>query len=126
MPCDYSKYPEDWEEIRAQILQRAGNCCEGCGVPNHTYIWRDEKGQPHQVADYASGPGGIEEAEPRVVYIVLTVAHLDHNPLHNDPENLRAWCQKCHLAHDAKFHAAHARVTRARKKGQAFLPGLEG
>ena len=34
----------------------------------------------------------------RVARIVLTVAHLDHAPEHNDPTNLRALCQRCHLA----------------------------
>ena len=34
-------------------------------------------------------------------YIVLTVAHLDHTPENCDDENLRAMCQRCHLAYDA-------------------------
>lgn len=55
------------------------------------------------------------------IRIVLTVAHLDHNPANNAPENLRALCQRCHLRYDQKIHAASARRTRARRTGQLWL-----
>lgn len=32
--------------------------------------------------------------------VVLTVAHMDQDPANNDPANLRALCQRCHLAWD--------------------------
>jgi hypothetical protein len=47
--------------------------------------------------------------------IVLTVAHLDHIPEHCADENLRAWCQKCHLGYDAPTRAAGIKA-RARAK----------
>jgi uncharacterized protein YdaT len=28
MPVDYKKYPNNWKEIRAEILERAYHCCE--------------------------------------------------------------------------------------------------
>ena len=37
--------------------------------------------------------------------VVLTIAHLDHMPEHNDRFNLRAWCQRCHLNYDKAHHA---------------------
>lgn len=40
-------------------------------------------------------------------HVVLTIAHLDHNPTNNDPSNLRAWCQKCHNTYDARQRAAN-------------------
>ena len=62
----------------------------------------------------------------RAIVIVLTVAHLDHNPANNDPSNLAALCQRCHLRHDAAQHAASARHTRDRKRGQMTLGLQEG
>src|SRR5262249_32731772 len=32
--------------------------------------------------------------------VVLTVAHIDGDPRNSAPNNLRAWCQRCHLTHD--------------------------
>jgi hypothetical protein len=51
----------------------------------------------------------------KMVKIVLTIAHLDHTPENCDPENLRAWCQRCHLRYDAAHHAETARETRRKK-----------
>jgi hypothetical protein len=88
VPCDYSKYPADWKEIRARILTRAQHCCEFCGAANY---------KPH----------------PRTgKRVVLTVAHLDHDLTHNEDENLRALCQPCHLAYDAEHHAETRRKKR--------------
>ena len=41
----------------------------------------------------------------KIIEIVLTVAHLDHQPENCDPANLRAWCQRCHLHYDRDHHA---------------------
>jgi hypothetical protein len=49
---------------------------------------------------------------------VLTIAHLDHTPENCDDDNLRAWCQRCHLTYDAKHHAQSAYATR--RKGRAI------
>ena len=50
--------------------------------------------------------------EPKPLVIVLTVAHLDHQPENCDPSNLRAWCQRHHLAYDHDHHRANAQATR--------------
>jgi 5-methylcytosine-specific restriction endonuclease McrA len=90
-PENRHRYPHNWPEIRATMLERAGHHCEGspaypdCRVRNRG---------PHAVTGST---------------VVLTVAHLDHNPRNNDPANLRAWCQRCHNTYDA----AHRRETRA-------------
>jgi 5-methylcytosine-specific restriction endonuclease McrA len=91
-----SRYPKDWKQIRASILERADNCCEFCGRRNHT---------TH-----------INEKTGKVVKVVLTIAHLDHTPENCDPDNLRALCQKCHNAYDAK-HRAETRRESMRKVG---------
>ena len=44
MPWDRRRYPADWEERRARILERAGHRCEMCDVPNHAVGHRDGEG----------------------------------------------------------------------------------
>lgn len=43
MPCDMSRYPADWPQIRARILDRAQHCCEFCGLPNYAVGYRDDE-----------------------------------------------------------------------------------
>jgi len=76
MPIDYSRYPANWRDIRAAILQRAANTCEWCGAENH---------EPHPVTG---------------ARVVLTVAHINHDIENNAPGNLAALCQRCHQRHD--------------------------
>ena len=93
------RYPADWKAIRQRILARAGNRCEGS--PGFYPFCRVENGKTHH------STGSI---------VVLTVAHLDHQPENCSDENLLAMCQRCHLTYDAKHHAANAsRTVRAAK-----------
>lgn len=50
--------------------------------------------------------------------IVLTIAHLDHNPQNNNPDNLRALCQKCHNNYDKEHRKQTRAKTLEQKKGQ--------
>ena len=84
-PENRDRYPKDWKQIRARILERAHNRCEFCGVENHTMRLNPKTGKE--------------------VRIILTIAHLDHTPENSDPENLRALCQRCHNLYDAKHRA---------------------
>ena len=104
MPMNRANYPIDWEEISLNIRIRAGWRCEGS--PRYPDC-RAEQGQRHPVTGSA---------------VVLTVAHLDHNTANNDPANLRAMCQRCHLTYDAAHHANNARRTRAERKRGAAMP----
>lgn len=130
-PSNRHLYPPDWKAIRAKILSRAGERCERCDKPNHVTVavlsggywydverglWRGDDGR--EVGTDYNGP----ETERRV-YVVLTVAHLDHDPRNNDESNLACYCQACHLAHDAEIHRAHAAVTR-REKRAVYQPAL--
>jgi hypothetical protein len=56
---------------------------------------------------------------------VLTVAHLDHVPEHNDEANLRHLCQACHLTYDAREHARNAAATRRRRRAIGDLFPME-
>lgn len=75
-------YPHNWKEIRAKILERAEDKCEFCGVENHSYRLNENTG--------------------KMARIVLTIAHLNHNPSDCRDDNLRALCQRCHNRYDAK------------------------
>jgi glyoxylase-like metal-dependent hydrolase (beta-lactamase superfamily II) len=54
----------------------------------------------------------------KVTYIVLTIAHLDHTPENCADDNLKALCQRCHLAYDHDHHQQNAAQTR--RKGKAI------
>jgi hypothetical protein len=45
MPFKKDRYPVDWPEIRARILQRDGNRCKFCRAPNGAWISRDKNFQ---------------------------------------------------------------------------------
>ena len=57
----------------------------------------------------------------RMVDIVLTIAHLDHTPENCADDNLRAWCQRCHLRYDQQHHAETRQVSRRTAGGQLEL-----
>lgn len=103
-----SKYPNNWKQISLDIRTKADNKCQFCGIENHSIGYRDKDGsfielQPSHQVDI-----DIEENNLKLIKIVLTVAHLDHNPENNQLENLKALCQKCHLNYD-KFHHLESR-----------------
>lgn len=92
-PEQRALYPDDWPAISCAIRERSGGRCEWCGAEN---------GRPHPTTGS---------------YVVLTVAHLDHDPRNCAAGNLRALCQRCHLRYDHAQHVAHARETRGRRLG---------
>jgi hypothetical protein len=112
-------YPKNWKEIRQRILERAGNKCEFCGVENHAVGYRNEDGE------FVKSVGMQQEADEldgeKLFKIVLTVAHLDHDPTNCDPSNLRALCQKCHNNYDKEHRKQTRRKTLEEKRGQICL-----
>lgn len=114
-------YPADWPEISHYIrFVRAAGRCEGS--PAYPAC-RAQHGCPHPVTGSR---------------VVLTTAHLGvdqldgspgdkHDTMDCRPENLAAWCQRCHLAYDREQHTRNAALTRRQKcleAGQLELPGL--
>ncbi len=114
MPCDYSKYPDNWKQIRAAILDRANNCCEFCGVENYAFGIRDKHGTFEQIDEGSADDRSLDGE--KVIKIVLTVAHMNHDITDSRSENLRALCQRCHLTYDAKHHSKNASHTREMKR----------
>lgn len=99
-PENRKRYPTNWKQIRAVILDRASHACEGS-------------------PDYPDCRAANYEPHPETgSKVVLTIAHLDHTPEHNDPSNLKAWCQRCHLNYDKDHHAVNAARTRRNKLPQ--------
>ena len=127
-PENKARYPKEWKQIRLTILERAGHKCEKCQAPNRTRIARGTgKDANTYMLDNAEvycadtgtylGQCHMSEYEVlRMTDVVLTIAHLDHIPEHCGQENLRAWCQRCHLRYDQSHHMANAQITRKSKK----------
>lgn len=123
-PENRARYPDNWKEIRAAILERAGGCCEQCKVANGKRIARgagpfagtfqtdDAEVYDAETGEHIARVRMGEYQVKNMVTIVLTIAHLDHQPENCDPSNLRALCQMHHLRHDAAHHAETARETR--------------
>jgi 5-methylcytosine-specific restriction endonuclease McrA len=121
-PENRGRYPANWTEIRAAILERAEEWVPGSMgfVPRCECLGECGRGThagrcPNLHEGLAYGTGSP---------VVLTIAHLDHTPEHNDPANLRAMCQGCHLHYDREHHAetraASLRAARA-EAGQLDL-----
>lgn len=106
-PDQKKRYPKDWKAISKRIrVDRAGNRCEG--APGFYPDCRARNGKPHPVTGSR---------------VILTVAHLNHNPADCHEGNLLALCQRCHLTYDAKHHARNAANTRRERMMMADLFG---
>lgn len=123
-PENAKRYPADWKQIRERILARAGHACEGsplfpdCRVPNHHF----RNNRTGEVTDNGLQAEAWELADgDSVTLIVLTIGHLDHTPENCADDNLKAWCQRCHLNYDAKHHAMNSNETRRKGKAVADL-----
>ena len=99
MPFHRERYPPDWEAVSRAIRARSSGQCEcrgECGL--HAERRCEERNG--EAAKWARGK------------VLLTVAHLNHDPQDCRPENLRAMCQRCHLRYDRTHHQVNARATR--------------
>ena len=124
-PENRALYPDNWKQIRIRILRRAENRCERCGVENHVLGARTKSGKwmyETEIDSLNSTEGEMLFGEyPNIIMIVLTVAHLDHNPANCSDDNLQALCQRCHLRYDSQHHQRNARTTRRSKRALGEL-----
>ncbi|VXC80226.1 MT-A70 family methyltransferase [Sphingomonas sp. 8AM] len=103
-PENRTRYPRGWPAISLRIRkERAGDRCECQGECGHDHDGRcgELNGKPHSVTGST---------------VVLTVAHLDDTPENCADGNLRAMCQRCHLAYDRDTHVANLRETMSRRR----------
>lgn len=115
-PENRDRYPADWKDISARIrFVRARARCECRGECGHDHARENRllnlDGTPvdapsDRCSAYHHNPHPITGSR-----VVLTTAHLDHVPENVDDDNLRAMCQRCHLAYDQDHHRAN-RTTR--------------
>lgn len=132
-PENKDRYPKDWPQISKRIRDAAGNKCEKCNAPNGEMILRFSSEDYGFAAVYADNTGEVFSAETgekvgwehapdiegKWVKVVLTVAHLDHQPENCADENLRAWCQRCHNRYDMQMRKAGI----AQRARRAFADG---
>lgn len=118
-------YPPDWREISHRIrFDRAKGRCERCGAPHLFYRTRSGLIIPPRLLEVFHETMTMAEAAQlgfRLSRIVLTTAHLNHDPTDNREENLAALCQRCHLAHDQQHHWQSRRVNLEKAVGQNRL-----
>lgn len=142
MPTNMSAYPSNWAEIRIAVRMRSGGRCEcigECGLhdgapsPECLYSLGAEEhdgharcGWPRTCECYCHGekPQDSTRCEERdgapAIWargrVVLTTAHLCHDPACDKLEHLRHMCNRCHLRYDRDLHARHARERRRRER----------
>lgn len=126
MPMNRKLYPKNWNAIALQVKEEANWHCQNCdrpcrmpGEPLDQFIDRLFKDQRIRMYDFYqrdSANGLVYRLlSSELAYIfkpgqfVLTVAHLNHDPSNNSPDNLRALCSVCHLRYDAIPHARSRR-----------------
>ena len=133
MPINYKLYPANWKtEIRPRILQKAGNRCEICKVKNHEEIlrgtWKDKECYQDMDGTIWDANNGdrlgddyVGEVHPtnKLIKVVLTIAHMNHDINDNSDGNLKALCQRCHNRHDIE----HRKANRKKNRGELSLFG---
>jgi len=122
-PENRDRYPADWPQISARVRSEAGDLCEWCGAPNGRLIrrgvtrdgvavWREASSSAYEDGRHAETGEEVPDSSEDTcdwrdpVKVILTVAHLDHQPENCARDNLRALCQRCHNAYDAPMRRA--------------------
>lgn len=123
---------KEWSQLRAEVFKRARGHCEQCGKPAgvcFTYTWQSWRivpGAPlarrekvyHMVwiserashwrdQDGRRRPQGAEWPRPglpRRILVQLGAAHVDPDGEFLDRNNVRVFCDWCHLHHDQAQH----------------------
>lgn len=119
-----------WPKVQAEVLGRAAWRCEcrgecgfrhpggRCDAPHLTVVGRCLENPTLWSVGELDAPGTYR------VRIVLAVAHRNHDPGDNAPENVVAFCQRCHLSHDQAHHrqtSTRRQILEARAAGQCDL-----
>lgn len=134
MPTDISAYPANWQDIRIAVRMRSGGRCEcigECGLhdgmpsPECLVDVHGHCGWPRTCECYCHGdkPSDSTRCEERdgrpaiwaKGHVLLTTAHLCHDPSCDNLEHLRHMCNRCHLRYDRTLHQRHARERRRRE-----------
>jgi phage FluMu protein Com len=105
-------YNENWPYVSAKIkYERANNKCERCGAMNLTTVkrerntlWRHITEEEHKaITNYRLSSGNTWIKSCKILlfqYVVLTVAHLNHDRKDDREDNLLCLCLSCHVKND--------------------------
>lgn len=126
-PENRARYPKEWKSISHNIrFERAngrceclGECGDDHGIQNDAYgfhIWADHRSHDDRCMAH-HGEQHFETGSK----VILTVAHLDHQPENNDGSNLKAMCQRCHNKYDGPMRRAGIKE-RAKKAKELKQP----
>lgn len=124
-PENRALYPKNWKsEIVPMIRARSGNRCEctgQCGVRHPDFVMVDAGAGTIHWPERCARLNGMPIDEIEGPAIVLTVAHLNHDPTDNRPGNLLHMCQGCHNRYDLPHRRAG---TKARAHAQRAIGDL--
>jgi len=125
-------------EIRERIGTRSGWKCEVCKVAHGELIMR---GTGDDAGTFMLSEGDVFDAETgerlgrarmsdycgvKVIEVVLTVAHLNHDETDNRDENLKHLCQLHHNRQDAEHRRQNAEKRRRTRGGQLDMGDMLG
>ncbi|CCE98503.1 conserved hypothetical protein (plasmid) [Sinorhizobium fredii HH103] len=115
-------YPIDWQQLTDMVrFERAKGRCEQCSRPHgkavihlgdgrwwdeEAEVWRDGRSRVIKKME----PPALSDTALKTTLVYLATAHLDHDPGHNHPKNLKAFCQRCHIIHDREEHLRRRRL----------------
>ena len=125
-------YPIDWPQLSAVIrFGRANGRCGGCGRPHGRTVFHlgDGRWWDEEAASWCAGGGRVIRlavGSDDVLGIapttgVVLAAHRNYDTADNRPVNLAAWCQRCHMLHDAPEHRRRRWQTLFRRKALGDL-----
>jgi hypothetical protein len=98
-----NSYPTHWSEISERIQGRSANTCECCVECGIVHSRASADSVEPRTCGRMNGQRFLR-TEGELGSVVLTTAHLDHNPSNCEPGNLRAMCQPCHSRYDSALH----------------------
>lgn len=120
-------YPIDWPQLSSVIrFGRAKGRCEACQRPHGQTVFHlgDGRWWDEEAASWRDGVGkivclavGADDVlgKARSTRVVLATGHRNHNTADNAATNLAAWCQRCHMLHDAPEHRRRRWLTLFRR-----------
>lgn len=143
-PENRALYPSNWPSISYERKEAAHWACEHPGCTARHYAvgywsgenWIELEAPPdttpafvgrwstlkQRAAEIQWSRDGDDQDATKIIVIVLTTAHLDHDPTNCDPTNLKVWCQRHHHRYDCEHHQQTAYTTRMAKRGNLELP----
>lgn len=98
---DKDSYPDNWNEIRHEILCRDKYKCCICSIPHRSYALIQSPGQWISISK--SEASHLSSRGLKVVRVFLQCSHINNIKSDCTPSNLRSLCPVCHLTIDQEF-----------------------